>query len=107
MVHRTSTQNDHTRTHYLTEISLVVTLDGVESETRPVTAGVPQGSTFSPLLYCIYMADILSTDPVKTLLFADDTLLYKTDKNLAISHNRTPNNNLTTCELCLQNGALK
>ncbi|KAJ8874777.1 hypothetical protein PR048_025643 [Dryococelus australis] len=30
---------------YLTDRSLVVTLDGVKSETKPVPAGIPQGST--------------------------------------------------------------
>ncbi|KAJ8874765.1 hypothetical protein PR048_025631 [Dryococelus australis] len=56
---------------YLTDRSLVVTLDGGKSETKPVTAGIPQGSKLSPLLYCIYTADIPTTDYMKTLMSGD------------------------------------
>ncbi|GBP64389.1 Probable RNA-directed DNA polymerase from transposon BS [Eumeta japonica] len=52
-------------------------LDNTYSSMRPIRAGVPQGSTLSPLLYFAYVNDIPRPPTgVQLALFADDTALY-------------------------------
>ncbi|GBP31084.1 Probable RNA-directed DNA polymerase from transposon BS [Eumeta japonica] len=56
------------------------------STRRPIRAGVPQGSTLSPLLYSAYTNDIpRPSSGVQLALFADDTALYlrgATERNI-------------------------
>ncbi|GBP14578.1 Probable RNA-directed DNA polymerase from transposon BS [Eumeta japonica] len=53
------------------------------STRRLIRAGVPQGSTLSPLLYSAYTNDILrpSSSGVQLALFADDTALFYGSRN--------------------------
>ena len=60
---------------YLAERKQVVVVDGVKSETLKITAGVPQGSRLGPLLFIIYMNDIVDDIESDILIFADDTSL--------------------------------
>ena len=50
-------------------------VDGVKSDTLEVQAGVPQGSRLGPLLFIIYMNDIVNDIESDVLIFADDTSL--------------------------------
>jgi hypothetical protein len=55
-----------------------VVIDGVTSNTVPVTSGVPQGTVLGPILFLIYINDFPEyLTHSKLRLFADDSIIYK------------------------------
>ena len=63
---------------FLGNRSQTVVLDGEESESAPVTSGVPQGSVLGPILFLIYINDLPDELSSQVRLFADDTAVYLT-----------------------------
>ena len=55
-----------------------VVIDREESESIPVTSGVPQGSVLGPILFLIYINDLPEEVCSQVRLFANDTALYLT-----------------------------
>ena len=66
---------------YLSGRKQVVVVDGVKSNVLDVEAGVPQGSRLGPLLFIIYMNDIINDLESDILIFADDTSLLASGKD--------------------------
>ena len=61
---------------YLNDRKQKVVLPGASSSWTSVGAGVPQGSILGPLLFLLYINDIVEDINSSIRLFADDTSLY-------------------------------
>ncbi|GBP82449.1 hypothetical protein EVAR_60178_1 [Eumeta japonica] len=60
---------------------------------RPIGAGVPHGSTLSPLLYSAYVKDIpRPSTGVQLTLFTNDTALYLRSNSIGNILTRRPRN---------------
>lgn len=55
------------------------------SNKEEISAGVPQGSPLSPLLYNIYTADFVPHAGVQLATYADDTMLYTSQRSSKIA----------------------
>ena len=66
---------------YLTNRRQKVVIPGASSDITYTSAGVPQGSILGPLLFLIYINDIVIDIRGNINLFADDTSLYFIVKN--------------------------
>ena len=62
--------------NYLAERKQAMVLHGSRSDYSTVPAGVPQGSVLGPLLFLIYINDIVEDIESVIKLFADDTSMY-------------------------------
>ena len=58
---------------------------GCKSEISEIKAGVPQGSRLGPLLWIIYVQDIIENLESECLLFADDTCIFASGEDPAIT----------------------
>ena len=48
-------------------------VNGEKSRAAPVLSGIPQGTVLGPLLFIVYINDLLDEVASHGLLFADDT----------------------------------
>ena len=62
---------------FLTGRQQCVIVNGKKSSTGCVTSGIPQGTVLGPLLFVVYINDILENLSSDGFLFADDTKLFR------------------------------
>ena len=72
---------------FLSDRKQRVVLNGQCSSWADIHAGVPQGSIFEPLLFFIYIHDLLNDMKSKCKLFADDTSLLSVVQDIDTSAN--------------------
>ena len=56
-------------------------INGKISQFRQIEAGVPQGSVLGPLLFLVYINDLIKDMKSDARIFADDTSLFETVRN--------------------------
>jgi len=83
---------------YLSDRFQKVVIKGQLSNFIKILAGVPQGSILGPLLFLIYIDDIINDIESNILLFADDTSILETISNPKLSFDKL-NRDLTRLNL--------
>ena len=68
--------------------------NGHRSLPQVIRCGVPQGSILGPLFFIIYVNDLCDTSRLESILFADDTNLFISEKD-PVSLNNTLNSELS------------
>ena len=77
--------NDFFRS-YLTNRRQYTVINGVNSELRTVSCGVPQGSVLGPLFFLLYINDLYKSIGHESVrLYADDTAIITSNNNLDIA----------------------
>ncbi|MCH2390413.1 MAG: reverse transcriptase family protein, partial [Nitrospinales bacterium] len=76
-------------TNYLSDRYQRVVLNGQESDWEKIYAGVPQGSVLGPLLFLVYINDLIDGISSNIKLFADDSSLFtRVMNNVSATHER-------------------
>ena len=85
---------------YLTNRQQCVKVDDVISDLLPISYGVPQGSILGPILFSLYINEIVNIVDCGIVLYADDTVIYHDDSKILQKNLRRIsgwcNNNLLT-----------
>jgi hypothetical protein len=68
---------------YLEDRVFDMRADNARSPLRPLTAGVPQVSLLSPLLFALYLRDVPQPDDPHTRIafYSDDTAIFSSSKS--------------------------
>lgn len=67
---------------YLTDRAQIVCVNGAKSKVINPTSSVPQGSILAPLLFSLFINDLVKDIRCNVLLFADDCKIYQPIKSI-------------------------
>ena len=67
---------------FLTDRHVRVRLEDATTPYHKVACGTPQGSPLSPVLYMLYLAELLAEDTTLRFGYADDICLYRATPSL-------------------------
>ena len=73
---------------YLTNRKQLVQVGAFKSRELLITKGVPQGSILGPLLFSLYINDIVLAVDAETVLFADDAAFFLSAPSLSQLYDR-------------------
>ena len=76
---------------YLSVREQSVNVNGVLSRSQTITCGVPQGSILGPLLFLLYVNDMQAAVKCKLLLYADDSALLVSGKDISSIESKLSN----------------
>ena len=83
-----NSDNYHWFENYLDDRFQTVFANGILSTKEKITCGVPQGSILGPLLFLIYVNDVVKCiKNCKIKLYADDTVIYTAKHNFQLASN--------------------
>ena len=88
---------------YLTNRSTFVEIEGYMSSEKDIKCGVPQGSILGPLLFLIYVNDMSQSVNCNLLLYADDSCLIVTHKDINYIENTLNANLSSLCDWLVDN----
>ena len=69
--------------NYLNNRQQKVRINDKYSDVKPISFGVPQGSTLGPILFLIYLSDAFQDIDYASILYADDTTVVIHAKSLS------------------------
>ena len=73
---------------YLSNRAQIVDISGTHSSLASIKCGVPQGSILGPLLFLLYVNDMQGAVLCKLLLYADDSAIIVSHKDLEFVQNQ-------------------
>lgn len=73
---------------FLSHRTFAIKINSALSSTRPIEAGVPQGSILSPLLYDLYIYDFPRSPNTFLGIYADDTVITARCRDPDLVHRR-------------------
>ena len=88
---------------YLTDRYFLVHIEGHCSEKARLECGVPQGSILGPLIFLLYVNDMSQAVNCELYLYADDSCLLYTDKDITKIENTLNTNFNSLCDWFVEN----
>ena len=88
---------------YLSNRSFIVNVENNSSDPGDLKCGVPQGSILGPLLFLLYINDMPQAIECDLLLYADDSVLLFTHKNVDVINDQLNRDFNSLCEWFVDN----